>query len=488
MKKIFSLILILIFLLSSCSTKKDDSSIEVEEKSASDNLILYRSMQDELEQSGINASTSDYYETEFSFEISYLSGRTTTNVLKSIRNCKIRNDSLYIKYENDFSYYSLESSNTNVIYTKEDDKYYSYEYEGLIETIDTLEILPCYNVKEENEFELSNIIGFSQAVLTSHSYDGTNGTIEKDNNKYIIKMPYENVKNDSLIKFVFDSGFLSNIFSYINSEDLTIDFIYDINESGYSLKYGFSYEANEKKNDIYVNLKMNKINEFETIDFKDETKYVKKYPENFSDVLKINNLNETVSGRYQGYTFFKFYLEEGYYGITYDNSVYTKYNVYSDSLGIEIPKDYISLSDINITTNYFEITVKGYYYIYIEISKDLPNFKLEKINDINIENYELKENNQNELNNYFDYDVYNFNLENSTKIVIKNETDKDICLVLPILTNFFFYNYVNYRNINLKANSEIEINLTKGNYYIIVSPILAEESLSYNFSVNFHTI
>ena len=90
---------LLLFSLASCE-QKDESSNTIENdsnvQSAAENLEIYSSLLDDINEKGLKASLSEYYKTNFSYSISYLSGRTNYNVINLDRTCKVRNDSLYI--------------------------------------------------------------------------------------------------------------------------------------------------------------------------------------------------------------------------------------------------------------------------------------------------------------------------------------------------------------------------------------------------------
>ncbi len=487
LKRFKWLIIPLLFLsLTACeNSNKEEVEEDSNVQSATENLETYTSLLNDINDKGDVASTSEYYETNFSYSISYVSGRTNYNVVTLDRTCKVRNEDLYILKTTDYQYSSASVSNSKTIYLKENDTMYSYDYIKDVQTLDTEEILPCYEVSKLDDFNITDAFGFSQTALTSQSYDGTNGTITKENNVYTIEMSYAEVKDESLVKFIINLGYFSSMLSYVSEEDLKVNFIYTINDNGYKLDYGFSYEANtdtdEKEIKALVSLGLKSIEPFEITDFKDESKYVKKYTQNFTEVTDVYKVGDTVSGRYAGYALFKFYLTQGKYGVVSNGAAVTDYSVY-DSTTAKISKYALSINEkATLNTNYFSVTEDGYYYIYIEISSSLKSFKLEEINyeSYGTENIKsLGDTNEGTLEGLFDYDVYEFSIESTVKITITNKSTNNLCLIVPITTYF-----TNYRTIGIEAGKTFEFTLAKGSYYLIVSPYYASESLNYSFEI-----
>lgn len=484
---------LLLFSLASCE-QKNESSTTIEKdsnvQSAAENLEIYSSLLDDINEKGLKASLSEYYKTNFSYSISYLSGRTNYNVINLDRTCKVRNDSLYILKTTTYQYGTNRETNASMVYLKSNDSIYSYEYEGDVTTLDTEEVLPVYEINKEEEFDLKDAFGFSQSVLTSQAYDGTNGSIKKENNVYTIIMSYADVKNESLVKFIINLGYFNTMLSYISEDDLKVNFIYTITDDGYKLDYGFSYDANnefsEKTIEAKVSLSLEKTSQFDIIDFSDESKYVKKYPQEFNDVVDINTVGETIIGRYQGYSLFKFYLKEGKYGILSDGNVVTNYSIYN-SLNMRISKYSIDIdSKISIDTNYFEVKEEGYYYIYLEISTYLKSFSLNSIDYIEDEEAkELADTNQGKLKGVFDYEIYSFSFDTTVELTIENKSNHRLCLIVPVSVGGFFSSYLtSYRTVIIEENNSIKVTIVKGSYYLIVTPLYQDESLEYNFTVS----
>ncbi len=483
MKKFIFIIfpLILIF-LTSCVSKSSAELIDDEEEnvingSASDNLILYSNLKDELDEKALNVSTKNYYKTKFEYEVSYISGRTSYNIVSSKRICEIRNDSLYIKKTSSYNSSSIFSYNDETIYKLENDSIYSYKFEGNYQTFDENEILPVYSVIKEDDFKLNDIIGFSQAVVTSEGYDGTNGTIKKDDNIYTIEMSYSYVKNESLVKFIYNLGFFSNMLNYISEDDLIVEFVYEIFDTGYNLEYGFSYDTTDTTISAKVNLGMEE-DSFDIFEFEEGINYLKKYPQNFDMVTDIYNENDIIKGKYADSSFIKFYLTKGLYGVLSNDDIVTSYLVF-DIDGNPINKNKIILDKMIINTNYFEIEEDGYYYIYIGFDLNMTEFKLEKINydAYSYSSNELEKTNIGNLDGMFNYKIYTLNIDTYSKIYIKNNDEfNELNLILPIML---------YSNINIKPQDEINFNLRAGIYYLIVMP---SSDLSYNFDIDIYAI
>ncbi len=484
MKKRFWLFIPLAILsLASCTQKtktEDESSIGT---SASDNLTLYSSLLDEVDTKALEASTADYYKTNFSYSVSYLSGRTDYNLVSMKRTCNIRNDSLYIIKSTDYQSGSSMSQTSDTIYMKENDDVYSYNFQGNVTTIDTTEVLPLYEVTKEENFSINDVYGFSQSVLRGQAFDGTNGTIKKENNAYTIQMSYADVKDESLVSFIYNLGYFSNMLNYVKEDELMINFIYTIIDAGYSLDYGFSYSTDDTTITATVNLGMEKTDGFAITDFSDTSKYLTTYPQALTDVKTVSKVNEEVGGRYAGYSLFKFYLEPGNYGLVSNGEAvsYKNYNIYTEA-SAKLSKSTISLGSISLSTNYFTVEEAGYYYIYIQISTTLPSFKLV---DVTYQTYastdnvkQLDNTNEGALEGIFDYEVYQFTVESNVKVTITNNSSNNLCLIVPV-TSFF----TSYATIGIEANASQSFSVRAGTYYLIVSPYYAKESLNYSFTI-----
>ena len=139
MKKMKLLIIPLLFLSFMACDKKTNESENIEDsnvRSSTENLELYSSLLNDIDEKGLKASLSEYYKSNFSYSVSYLSGRTNYNVINYDRTCKIRNDSLYILKSTSYQYGSYEPEDSHTIYMKNNDSYYSYNYEYDVETGD----------------------------------------------------------------------------------------------------------------------------------------------------------------------------------------------------------------------------------------------------------------------------------------------------------------------------------------------------------------
>ena len=482
-------ITLFIFFLTGCN-KNNENNINVNnEPSSSEKFLLYSELQEKLNDASANASASDYYKSIFSYDVSYTKGRTDYNIITVNQTCDIRNDSLYVNKKTTYSLQSLSNSENTKTYVEEDGNIYCYTYEREIQTLDTEEILPIYSVSKEEDFNIRNVMGFSQSIITSEGFDGTNGKITKDNNKYEIIMDYATVKDEVLVKFIYNLGYFKNMTYYVKEEDLDVIFTYTFTESGYNLDYGFSYQAEDRTINAKVTLGLNKIDPFEIFDFKDETKYVKRYPQNIESITDIHKVEDKIDGRYPGSALFKFYLQKGKYGVTSNGKPISNYSIYKED-GSYLPFCNLNVSTLVITTAYFEIEEDGYYYIYLDFNYDVKSFKLEEIKYNTYLNDSIKnldsETIEGKLEGLYDYEAYKFDLEGDLSLNIKNNTDHDIALIIPIYT---LLSFVNYRTVLIKANESVEnIKLSKGIYYIIITPAYANNGLDYSLTISSNSI
>ncbi len=487
MKKMKLLIIPLLFLSFMACDKKSDESENIDDSnvhSSTENLELYSSLLDDIDEKGLKASLSEYYKSNFSYSISYLSGRTNYNVINYDRTCKIRNDSLYILKSTSYQYGSYESENSQTIYLKNNDSYYSYDYEYDVETLDTKEILPLYDVKKEDDFDLNDAFGFNQSILTSQSYDGTNGTIEKNDNTYTIEMSYANVKDESLVKFIINLGYFNTMLSYVTEDELMVKFNYIIKDSGYNLEYGFSYiiknEYEEYEITAKVNLGLEKIDSFDIIDFSDESKYLKKYPQDLNDVSDVYNVGDTVTGRYQGNSLYKFYLTKGKYGLLSNSNAVLNYYIYN-SIGDRVNRYNLNVNnEIKVSTNYFEVEEDGYYYVYLKISDSLNTFSINKIdyleNAKEIKSFDSKASGT--FEGIFDLDFYRCNLGIGKRYILTNKSEN--ILYIRILQNSFLGNYMS-EYIVVKPNESVR--LGSGSFYLMVCALDNESASGYDFEI-----
>lgn len=487
-KRYFILIFFLILILSSCTKKNEEASIDTS-SSSSDNFLLYSSLKEELDNKAYDASTSSYYKTNFSYDVSYHEKRSTYNLISSSNTCMIRNDSLYVIKDFTYTQNSINTMDEKTYYVLDNDKYYSYTYEGLTKTFENETPIQVYDKNLLEEFSLNDLIGFSQYIVTSESFDGTNGEISKENNTYTISMDYSLVKEESLVKFISNISYFKNIDAYI-TDDLKVTFKYTINDHGYDFEYGYSYFRGELEFIAKVNIGMNKIDEFEIKDFSDTNSYIIKYPNDINDTFDIHKVNDIITGTYSDTALVKYYLEKGKYGIKSDDKVINDYYLY-DSDGKYLNKSRIILDGLIVNTNYFEIEEDGYYYISITFSENLKSFKLINVevnNNINI----LEENNNGTLNNSFDYKIYKLELLNTSTITVSNNLDDNLNIIIPLYYGYdFIFNIkptVQYYTYSLNKEKPININLGAGTYYFIVVPSNSNNNLNYDFNVSIQTI
>ena len=484
MKKRFLFIIFIfafLIILTGCQKKNNESDINANnELSSSEKLMLYSELQEKINDAGSKASASDYYKSNFSYNVSYTKGRTDYNIISVNQTCDIRNDSLYVIKKTNYTLQSLSNTENTKTYVEENGNVLCYTYEREIQTLDTEEILPIYSVTKEDDFNIRDVMGFSQSIITSEGFDGTNGKITKDNNKYEIIMDYATVKDEVLVKFIYNLGYFKNMTYYVKEEDLDVIFTYTFTDSGYNLDYGFSYDAEDRKIKVLVSLGLNKEEAFEIFDFSDETKYVKRYPQNIEAITEIHNVNDTIYGRYPGSALFKFHLKEGKYGVISNEKPISNYSVYYDD-GSYLPFVNFNVDKIIVPTAYFEIKEEGDYYIYLDFNYDVKSFKLEEIKyntylDGEIKNIE-SETIEGNLEGLYDYEAYKFELDDNKILNIKNNTDHDITVVIPIYSI-----WLNYKTVLIKANESIEYSLRKGSYYIIITPAYANNGLDYSLT------